>query len=65
MRRLGISLDDCIRFCFDKYLYKHIVINWKKDLNKEKRNKSDNSAIYAAESEGKKIIPANGKKVKQ
>ena len=47
MRAIGIKVDDCIRFCYNKYLYKHIMINWKKDKKQISRNKADNSAIVA------------------
>ena len=62
----GMSLDDCIRFCFNKYIYKHAIINWKKDRDKESRNEADNNAIKAAGGNIKLIkgyITENDKKI--
>jgi 5-methylcytosine-specific restriction endonuclease McrA len=38
----GISLDDCIRFCFDGNLFKHILFSWRADMKKEKSYKYQN-----------------------
>ena len=38
----GMSIDDCIRFCFSSELFKTVLFNWRADREKRKQYKYKN-----------------------